>query len=66
MANDISIMVVDDEPDFLHGLARLIQGEFEQLQLLTANSGADALSLLGKTTLLRHKEPCIQLTTMLI
>ena len=48
MANDISIMLVDDEPDFLNGLARLIQGEFQQLQLLTAPSGAEALTLLDK------------------
>ena len=46
--NTISIMLVDDEPDFLNGLARLIQSEFEQLHLLTAPSGADALAQLDK------------------
>lgn len=48
MANTISIMLVDDEPDFLNGLARLIKSEFEQLQVLTAASGSEALALCDK------------------
>lgn len=50
MASDISIMLVDDEPDFLNGLARLIQSEYDQLRLLTASSGKEALALLEKSS----------------
>lgn len=49
MGKTISILLVDDEPDFLSGLARLIQAEFDHFQIHTASSGEEALSLLDKS-----------------
>ena len=48
MKQAISILLVDDEPDFLSGLARLILAEFDHFQVQTATSGEEALSLLDK------------------
>ena len=41
------LLVVDDEPDFLRGLARSIPREIP-LRVLTAESGAEALRLIDK------------------
>ncbi len=46
-----TVLIVDDEPDFARGVARLIAGKFPDLLVLTAQSGREALELLaGKPT----------------
>lgn len=44
---DIKVLVVDDEPDFTSGLARLITSEFPTLEIHTAGDGREALSQLA-------------------
>jgi DNA-binding NtrC family response regulator len=45
-----TVLVVDDQPDFARGLARLISGHFPDIVTLTAESGKAALDLLGRHT----------------
>ena len=47
MDSDLKILVVDDEPDFASGLARLITSEFPSLKIHTAGDGKEALSQLA-------------------
>ena len=42
------IVVVDDEPDFAQGIARLLSGRFEGVRAVAARSGAEALRLLAE------------------
>lgn len=49
MDTPISLLLVDDEPDFLSGLSRLITAEFDRFTVQTAISGDEALKLLKKT-----------------
>ena len=44
------IVVVDDEPDFAQGIARLLTGRFEGVRAVAAHSGAEALRLLAERT----------------
>ncbi len=46
------ILVVDDEPDFAQGLARLLTGRFEGIGVGAAHSGAEALRLLAERPVL--------------
>lgn len=43
----ISILIVDDEQDFAQGLARLLRGHFPHIDVITANNGEDALTILS-------------------
>ncbi|WP_243547293.1 sigma-54-dependent transcriptional regulator [Pseudodesulfovibrio tunisiensis] len=40
------ILVVDDEKDFAHGIARLLRSRFPEERIATANSGAQALDMI--------------------
>ena len=48
LASAPSILVVDDQPDFARGLARLITGHFPEIIARTAGSGREALDVLGR------------------
>ena len=50
MDTPIKILLVDDEPDFVNGLARLIQAEFPEVGVTTAISGDQALTILAQDT----------------
>jgi len=41
----ISILIVDDEPDFAQGLARLLAAEFSEIDIDTAAGGEEALAI---------------------
>ena len=43
------ILLVDDEPDFTQGLARLIAADFAEVDIVLAGSGAEALELLASS-----------------
>ncbi|MDO5673679.1 MAG: sigma-54 dependent transcriptional regulator [bacterium] len=42
------LLIVDDEQDFTRGLSRLIQGDFPELRIHTADSGSKALAILAE------------------
>ena len=41
-------VVVDDEPDFARGLARLLAGRFPDIRVAAVHSGREALAVLAK------------------
>ncbi len=43
-----TVLIVDDQPDFARGLARLLSGHFPDVVALTANGGRAALELLER------------------
>lgn len=43
-----SVLIVDDQPDYARGLARLLTGKFQDAKCLTAYSGEDALEVIGR------------------
>jgi len=43
-----TVLVVDDQPDFARGLARLIAGHFPEIVARTAGSGREALEILER------------------
>jgi DNA-binding NtrC family response regulator len=47
MDSQLDVLIVDDEKDFATGLSRLVKAEFPRFKLTTANSGEEALVLLG-------------------
>ncbi|MDR2549120.1 MAG: sigma-54 dependent transcriptional regulator [Desulfobulbus sp.] len=47
-AEQIGIVIVDDEQDFVHGLARLVSGHFREARVEAAHSGKEALQLLAR------------------
>ena len=49
MHKRIRILLVDDEKDFATGLSRLLKAEFTRMEVFTAASGEQALSLLAQT-----------------
>jgi DNA-binding NtrC family response regulator len=48
MEKKMKVLLVDDQLDFINGLARLLQGEFKDFEVLTADGGKRALALLEK------------------
>ncbi|CCO24122.1 sigma-54-dependent transcriptional regulator [Maridesulfovibrio hydrothermalis] len=48
MKNPVGILIVDDEIDFATGIARLIQRFFPHEEIMTVNSGIEALNILDK------------------
>ncbi|WP_027722089.1 sigma-54-dependent transcriptional regulator [Maridesulfovibrio zosterae] len=48
MTRPVGILIVDDEIDFASGIARLIQRFYPHEEIMTANSGKDALDILDK------------------
>ena len=48
MNEPITVLLVDDQLDFINGLSRLLCSEFKDLQVLTAESGKIGLALLEK------------------
>ncbi len=49
MDKRLKILLVDDEVDFINGLARLLSVEFQDLEVLTADGGRPALVMLAKS-----------------
>lgn len=47
MDKGFNILLVDDEPDFVNGLARLIEAEYDNLSISKAGSSDEALAILG-------------------
>ncbi len=47
MTQPVGIVIVDDEPDFASGVARLLEREFPDERIATACSGDEALEVLG-------------------
>ncbi|WP_310601087.1 sigma-54 dependent transcriptional regulator [Desulfobulbus sp.] len=47
-AEQIGIVIVDDEQDFVHGLVRLVAGHFREARVEAAHSGKEALHLLAR------------------
>jgi DNA-binding NtrC family response regulator len=45
---DFRVVIVDDEPDFARGVARLLSGRFPELQVTAVHSGKDALAILAE------------------
>lgn len=45
----LRVLLVDDQLDFINGLARLLVAEFQDFQVLTADGGKAALALLEKS-----------------
>jgi DNA-binding NtrC family response regulator len=48
MEKKMKVLLVDDQLDFINGLARLLQGEFKDFEVLTADGGKRTLALLEK------------------
>lgn len=48
METRIKLLLVDDEPDFVNGLARLISSEFPEMVISTALGGNEALAALSQ------------------
>jgi len=46
----LRVLLVDDQLDFINGLARLLMVEFQDFQVLTADGGKAALALLDKSS----------------
>ncbi len=46
----LRVLLVDDQLDFINGLARLLMAEFQDFQVLTADGGKAALALLDKSS----------------
>ncbi len=46
--NDFSILVVDDDTDFLRGIIRNLSKKFTQIQILGAASGSEAMNILAE------------------
>jgi DNA-binding NtrC family response regulator len=49
MDKKIKVLLVDDQLDFIKGLARLLMAEFLDFEVITADGGKPALSLLEKS-----------------
>ena len=49
MGKSMRVLLIDDQLDFIKGLARLLLAELEDLEVLTAVGGKDALHLLDTT-----------------
>jgi DNA-binding NtrC family response regulator len=50
MDKQLRVLLVDDQLDFINGLARLLMVEFLDFQVLTADGGKAALALLDKSS----------------
>ncbi len=50
METRLKILLVDDQLDFVSGLARLLVAEFKNLEVLTADGGKRALAMLEEST----------------
>lgn len=48
---EFSILVVDDDKDFLKGIIRNLKKKFTQTQILGASSGDEAIEILGQKTI---------------
>ena len=49
MEKKIKVLLVDDQLDFINGLARLLIAEFQDFEVFTADGGKPALALLEKS-----------------
>jgi DNA-binding NtrC family response regulator len=49
MEKRLKILLVDDELDFINGLARLLLAEFKDFEVMTADGGRRALTMLDKS-----------------
>jgi DNA-binding NtrC family response regulator len=49
MEKKIKVLLVDDQLDFINGLARLLLTEFQDFEVITADGGKPALALLEKS-----------------
>lgn len=47
-ASPKTVLIVDDEPDILESMKSLVESEVNQVRVLTAASGAEALTLLKR------------------
>jgi CheY-like chemotaxis protein len=57
--NELAILVVDDEPMVLEGLAEELQRNFGQdYQIEAAQSGEEALELIDRTASRRYRNCC--------